>query len=517
MGLFFKFFYELVSAILANIAEFFLRIGKAFAGIFTDFKIYGNIFSAYAKDFDAVGWILAVLSIIILLAIFVLIFYKLYKLLRKYIIFRKHAIEEELLLREISHLNQTVTQLVDEKSMIMAMKVSQIGLRPDEEMDDDGTASDGNTQKAANAAQKNNGVSRFVKLIAVDDKYEAIPNIIEDEQNFTLVELVDAFRNFACTRMKLYYDRRTIMTYISAMATSRLIILEGISGTGKTSLPYAWGKFLKHESAICPVQPSWRDRSELIGYLNEFTKRFNETDFLKSLYDCTFREDIGFIVLDEMNLARIEYYFAEILSTLELPDPDEWKIDIVPDPWGSDPKHIVDGKCQVPTNIWFVGTANNDDSTFTITDKVYDRATPILLNSKGAHFECPDQAPMQVENNYLYKLFTESQEKYPVSEDTLNKLDALDYYVIENFRLAFGNRILKQLKDFIPIFVACGGTELEGLDYILTYKILRKFEGLNIAFMQDNLKKLIVYIEKTFGKGKMPESKSYIERLMKMV
>ena len=515
MSVFFKFFYELVMTILANIAYFFTTVGKAFAKAVTDFGIYGNIFGTYSKDFDIVGWIMAIVSVIILLGIFALLFYKLYKVLRKYIVFRKKAVEEKEMLNELTRLNREVVQLVDEKNKIMAMKVSQLGLRPGEE----GAAyaqESGEGEGSAGAAAKDGGVSRFVKLIAVDEKYKEEPFVLEDEQNYTLFELVDAFRNFACQTMRLFYERDLIMTFVAGMATSRLIILEGISGTGKTSLPYAWGKFLKHDSAICAVQPSWRDRSELVGYLNEFTKRFNETDFLKSLYDFTFRDDIGFIVLDEMNLARIEYYFAEVLSVLEMPDTSEWKVDVVPDTWASDPVHISDGKCSVPTNVWFVGTANNDDSTFTITDKVYDRATPIQINTKGAAFDCENHAPMQVESAYLDKLFADAKEKYAVSEDMLDKLDKLDYYVIENFRLAFGNRILKQIKDFIPVYVACGGTEVGGLDYMLTFKIFRKFEGLNVAFMKDNMKKLVSHLEKTFGKGNMPHAKSYIERIMKM-
>lgn len=512
MGVFYKFFYDLMSSLFSNIIKFFLTISKAFTDIFKDFKEYASIWGTYSKDFNAIGWIMAVVSVLILFALFILLFYVLYRLLRKYIVFRKRAVEEEEMLKEISRLNDSVVQLVDEKNKILAMKVSQMGLKPGE--DPDGaeiTDADGSKPVATQSA-----VSRFVKLIAVDEKYEMNPFHLEDEQNFSLEQLVDAFRHYACNTLKLFYDREVIMTYVSAMATTRLIILEGISGTGKTSLPYAWGKFLKHESSICAVQPSWRDRSELIGYLNEFTKRFNETDFLKSLYESNFREDIGFIVLDEMNLARIEYYFAEILSTLEMPNSAEWKVDIVPDSWSTDPKLIVDGKCPVPTNLWFVGTANNDDSTFTITDKVYDRAVPIQLNTKGVHFDCPEQAPMQIGSEYLNNLFAEAKAKHPMSDDIIKKLDKLDFFVIENFRLAFGNRILKQFKDFIPVYVACGGTEIAALDYMLTYKILRKFEGLNVAFMQDNIKKLINFIEKIFGKGNMPEAKKYLERLMKM-
>ena len=141
----------------------------------------------------------------------------------------------------------------------------------------------------------------------------------------------------------MFYPISTIRYFISGMATSKIIILEGISGTGKTSLPYAMGKFLKYDTSIIPVQPSWRDKSELVGYFNEFTKRFNETDFLKALYEATYREDVGLIVLDEMNLARVEYYFAEILSLLEMPSRSEWTVDVVRDTWDSDRIHLSGG------------------------------------------------------------------------------------------------------------------------------------------------------------------------------
>ena len=510
MSVFWKFFYDLIMALLTNIARFFQTLWQAVSGIFTDFKIYGNIYSSHAKDFNVIGWIMAVVSTLILLAIVAALIYLLVRWSMKFIRFRKRVAEEEDLLQEVGRLNREVVQLVDEKNSIMAMKVSQIGLRPGI----DGEDEEGGEQESDGV--KTAAASRFVKLIAVDKKYEEAPFELISEQDYSLSQLVDAFRNFACQTMRLYYDRELIMAYVAGMACSRLIILEGISGTGKTSLPYAWGKFLQHDSAICAVQPSWRDRSELIGYLNEFTKRFNESDFLKNLYEFTFRSDIGFIVLDEMNLARIEYYFAEVLSVLEMPDPDEWKVDVVPDVWSSDPINIHDGKCQVPTNVWFVGTANNDDSTFTITDKVYDRSIPIAINTKGVPFDCENHPPMQVGSEYLNDLFKAAKEENAASQDLLDKLNSLDNFFIENFRLAFGNRIVKQIRDFIPAYVACGGTEIAALDYMLTYKILRKLEGLNLVFLKDNLKKLVAILDKTFGKNSMPQAKEYVERLIKM-
>ena len=111
---------------------------------------------------------------------------------------------------------------------------------------------------------------------------------------------------------------------LAGLAATKLIVLQGISGTGKTSLPYVMGKYFKHDATIASVQPSWRDRNELFGYFNEFTKKFNETEVLRRIYEASYNDDLNIIILDEMNIARVEYYFAEMLSVLEMPDPAEW-------------------------------------------------------------------------------------------------------------------------------------------------------------------------------------------------
>lgn len=94
----------------------------------------------------------------------------------------------------------------------------------------------------------------------------------------------------------------------------KLIILQGISGTGKTSLAYAWGKFMGMDACVSSVEPSWRDKSDFLGYFNEFTKKFNETKALGEIYAASFDDDVHTIILDEMNLARVEYYFLQIRS-----------------------------------------------------------------------------------------------------------------------------------------------------------------------------------------------------------
>jgi hypothetical protein len=177
-----------------------------------------------------------------------------------------------------------------------------------------------------------NTVTRFPKLSLVDIKYAEFERP-DYNDSITLQEFTENYRLFAASQMKLYYTPEIIRRFVAGMAASKLLILEGISGTGKTSLPYSFSRYINNPATMVSVQPSYRDRTELIGYFNEFSKRFNETEFLRALYEAGYRDDPSYIVLDEMNLARIEYYFAEMLSVLELPNTDEWTLDLVPTAW----------------------------------------------------------------------------------------------------------------------------------------------------------------------------------------
>ena len=146
-----------------------------------------------------------------------------------------------------------------------------------------------------------------------------------------LEELCESFRNYAASQLKLYYDIEDIRRFIAGMSVSHILILQGMSGTGKTSLAYAYGSFIGNSSTVIPVQPMWKERTDLVGYYNEFTKRFNETLLLEKMYEANYSKDMYITVLDEMNIARVEYYFAEFLSLLELPNKDERYLDVVSD------------------------------------------------------------------------------------------------------------------------------------------------------------------------------------------
>ena len=118
--------------------------------------------------------------------------------------------------------------------------------------------------------------------------------------------------------------------------------------------------------------------------------------------------------------------------------------------------------------------------------------------------------------SYLNQLFKDAMEKNKVSKDTLDKIEEMDNYVIKHFRIAFGNRIVAHMKKFVPVYVACGGDEISGVDYFIARKILRKFEQLNISYIRDEIDGYVDFLNKTFGKDKMKECIEYLLRLKKM-
>lgn len=508
MRFFSRFYIKFFQETWNNIVNYFKRIGENWEIRFENWDRIGFYFSLYSQDFTSLDWIMFIISVLFAVIFIYLSIRKIIDWLSKYIKFSATEIEKEKLLDEIRELNMKVMDVIEEKNKILSLKMSAMG----------GNVDPSSYKKQDDKKALPSGPPRFIKLMQVDEELSTqdLAIIMDDEDKITLQELCNRFRFYAASRLKLYYTEKMIQLFFASLATTKVVILEGVSGTGKTSLPYAIGKFFKNNASMVSVQPSWRDRGELLGYLNEFTKKFNETEFLKAVYQATFRKDVNLIVLDEMNLARIEYYFAEFLSVMEMPDDSEWKIDLVPNPQDNDPVNIREGKLLVPQNLWFIGTANKDDSTFTITDKVYDRAIALEFFNKGEYFDCPEADPITFSYEYLDQLFTKAHQENKLSQKTVEKFAKLDVYLMDNFRLAFGNRIIKQITDFVPVFVACGGNELDALDYLLAHKILRKFEALNIAFMREELKNLVLEIDKLFGKNTFSESKKYLAKLQRL-
>lgn len=550
MNAYFYYFYNFMRSIFDNIYNLAIAFKDCILGIL-DIQFYQKLSSSYYKELSPLGWVAYIITHILIYILIALVLYLIFKGLKVLFRFKVPVVKYEQMKDEVVTLKREIMKANYEKDKILAMKISEMGLKvneellelnpelkemysgtanPDEMSDEEiaavmikDTQGDDIPEEAEIQDEEEKvetvvtGELRFPKLSAVDRVYLA-PDYKSYEYNttITLEEVCINFRNFAASRLHLYYELDVIKQAFATFGAAKMLILQGISGTGKTSLPYALGQYLKNPSLICSVQPSWRDRTELFGYYNDFTKKYTETDFLKVIYEAQYYDDMKLIILDEMNIARVEYYFAEMLSILELPQEDERYITVVSSQSENDPEKMKEGKIWIPSNVFYVGTINNDDSTFAVADKVYDRAIPIDLDARAEVFEAPDTEPLHLSYTHMEQMYEEAKQKYPVSEEHLVELDKLDQYLIQHFRLTFGNRILRQIKAFVPCYVACGGTEIDGIDFMFAKKILRKFESLGLGFIRDELDGLIIYLNNAFGEENFGMSKEYLRRLKKM-
>lgn len=353
-------------------------------------------------------------------------------------------------------------------------------------------------------------------------KIDTINEIVKQEEfadNITLDTLCNNFRNYLATHEKLYYDIATIRAFVAGLSASRLIILEGLSGTGKSSIARYFSDFINEKSFFVPVQATWRDRSSIVGFYNDFSRSYNETEFLKHLYEATYKaRHVNIMVLDEMNISRIEYYFADFLSIMEYPMED-WVLKIMQLPYDFEsPLHLEEGELHIPETTWFIGTANKDDSTYTITDKVYDRAIVISFNDRNEPFQVTgDSDPITLSYDYLMNLYqlAQNDEDYRLNSSDLAKFKTVTDFINETFDLTFGNRIMNQIELFVPTYVACGGSKEEALDFMLARKVLMKLDGRFEEYVKKGLEELQKTIKKVYGKGNFVYSQELIARLLK--
>lgn len=359
----------------------------------------------------------------------------------------------------------------------------------------------------------------FPALSKVDEKYSGfeVANIPTDE--ITLPDLANKFRNYLAKEEGLYFDIETIRIFLAALGTSHFMILEGLSGTGKSSLPRYFAKFINAKVTFLPVQATWRDKSSILGYFNDFSRTYSETDFLLSLYEAGYNPDqINIFVLDEMNISRVEYYFADFLSVLEYPE-NEWKIRVMQLPYGFvSPTKLIDGNLEITPNCFFIGTANKDDSTFSIADKVYDRSITLDFTKKNEPFDVKEEvAPIKLSSSKLQALYKDALEnkKNYLSKEDLKKFNTITDFIYEEFDVAFGNRILNQIEKIAPIYIALGGKKEEIIDFMLVRKIISKLEGRFEDYVKPSLKNLLALLDKTYGKGNFTYSINAINKLIK--
>jgi hypothetical protein len=301
-----------------------------------------------------------------------------------------------------------------------------------------------------------------------------------------LAQLVGDVRNQIAARPlrpgeRLYYTTRDVRLFLAGLAGWRLQLLEGLSGTGKTSLPLAFAQAVGAGAAVVEVQAGWRDRQDLIGHYNTFEGRYEETRFVQALYEAqcpAYADCLYLVVLDEINLSHPEQYFSDLNSLLER-SHEEHHITLTNAAKGELPQLLSNGNLRIPENAWFVGTANQDDTTVGFAEKTYDRAHVQELPEQPVPFDPePPAARRPLSYTALTKLFSDAVERY--DDDAALGIAYLREYpgerLRERFDVRWGARFDQRVGRFIAVLRACGGTLDEAVDHVLATKILRKMK-----------------------------------------
>lgn len=357
------------------------------------------------------------------------------------------------------------------------------------------------TRKFDNLVKQSSEQPPFPECSAMDAEpiLQAAPNNLH-EQPPALDKLVGYLQRAMAYRARqegppLYFRLDDLRIFLGGMAMSRLHILEGVSGTGKTSLPIAVAQALGGGYAKIEVQAGWRDNRDLLGYYNEFEKHFREHVFTRSLYEALtprYRTGLYFVVLDEMNLSKPEQYFADYLSLLE--DREGADQSKVPSVKLNDqsisplPRHMLKparGGVELPLgdNVWFIGTANHDETTASFAPKTQSRAhimelprklpdTSELLAGQGNHKEWGNV----LGHSALLRQFDEAAKEHGKVAAEADEFFRLILDVLEDFddELSWGPRITRQIRRFVPTVVASGGSMGLAVDHLLYTKLTRR-------------------------------------------
>jgi hypothetical protein len=333
---------------------------------------------------------------------------------------------------------------------------------------------------------KSNAVEVFNSCIEMDKEYKDAENMNYPNNYFSIEWITTLQQKFVRRKVPLYYDENVIRSFVSGLAMSRLNILQGISGTGKTSLPEAFADAVGGYFQTIEVQSGWKDRQDLIGYYNTFEKKFYESDFLKALYKANtpkYRNKPFFIILDEMNLSHPEHYFADLLSLMEKTNFNDQKLKIC-DKVNGKPELMIDEdgtfKLQIPDNVWFIGTANNDETTLQFAPKTYDRANIMEMPKNYTSITKDDKVDLDfvlTDANGLLENFSLADEEDTTSFHSYLAKDGNFKKICNKLGIGWGNRLEKQMDKFIPNFIQLGGTEADAMDHIISSKILRNIQG----------------------------------------
>lgn len=375
------------------------------------------------------------------------------------------------------------------------------------------------TLEDRNRLARQRAKDRYGRLAERDDSPRST-GLPDPEPPSSLKTLTDRVREVMASDKESprFYDEHTVRAWIASLAAHRMIVLQGLSGTGKTSLPLAFAKALGGFSVTVPVQSGWRDKADLFGFYNTFDHRFRASDFTTAVYESN-GPDLAdrpvFVILDECNLSRVEYYLADLLSELELdprergrkkapnsfdarfPDHAPHLLQVSDQEDNEAPKFLLEGRyLALPRNVWIIGTANEDESTFELADKTLDRAGILQMDGRATPGKKTAATLPPLSWSGLTGAFDQAQGKWAHRAKLDAWIEELAPTLEKRFEIAFGNRFGDQGKRFLPVYEACGGTIADGVDHLLHTRILRRVRRLrdpgrvkDVEALRDELKK----------------------------
>lgn len=272
------------------------------------------------------------------------------------------------------------------------------------------------------------------------------------------------------------FSDEIITRYFLSLKTKPFVILTGISGTGKTKIAQIFADYMcqddteeerKNRIAFVPVRPDWMDNRGLLGYFNPLNERYYATSTLRLLLAAINNQDKPyFLILDEMNLAKVEYYFSDFLSILESrtasqPEGEPLLLHDLKEAvaFGDDDLKIP-GKLKIPPNVYITGTVNVDETTYMFSPKVLDRANVIEFNEISLE---------QISNEYYGK--SENSEKISTDEQEIAFPNLIDPDVRTNLFPPMGKNyniaIFPSIDDSYNAFDCTGGQSLAFIEGVL--------------------------------------------------
>jgi len=296
---------------------------------------------------------------------------------------------------------------------------------------------------------------------------------------------------------------RAFHTSLKVQGISALVVLSGISGTGKSELPQLYAKYIGAQLLLLAVQPRWDSPQDLLGFYNYMENQFKPTPLIQGIYQYNrspeLQDKIVLVLLDEMNLARVEYYFSEFLSKLETRrhHPAELEIDL-----GNCFGKLRSGDLKIPKQFLFVGTMNEDETTQTLSDKVLDRANVITFGQP------PKLALINPQKNindsrlsgYLtYEQFTRWLQKPEENSPLVKQLEIWlnkTNHVMAEMGHPFAHRVYQSIIYYVVNYPGMTDVKSDAFKWALAdqfgQKILPKLRGLVISdeSIQENLDRL---------------------------